>query len=142
MKTEALCVVTPYLNPKSRGRSVLRNVGNYRENDTTWCPIRLETVIVLNVCSHNSVLSWSAYSRTPLKRHRFIRHLVYVVSYSVVPVNFSLLTITLYSSVITISVYNDNKIFSFMTLQPSSNAFLFSCYVFECLKCVDCVHAA
>jgi len=44
MKTEALCVTTPYLDPKCRSRSVLRNVSNYREFDTSWCPIQLETV--------------------------------------------------------------------------------------------------
>jgi hypothetical protein len=38
-----------------------------------------------------------------------MRHLVYSVRYSVVPINSSLLTITLYSSVITTLVYNDTK---------------------------------
>jgi hypothetical protein len=49
------------------------------------------------------------YSRTRLKRHRFKRHLIYNVRRSVVPNNSSLLTITLYSSVITRLVYNDTK---------------------------------
>jgi hypothetical protein len=39
----------------------------------------------------------------------FKRHLVYNVRYSVVPINSSLLTITLYSSVITTLVYNNTK---------------------------------
>jgi hypothetical protein len=38
-----------------------------------------------------------------------MRNLVYSVRYSVVPINSSLLTITLYSSVITTLVYNDTK---------------------------------
>jgi hypothetical protein len=38
-----------------------------------------------------------------------MRHLVYNVRYSVVPIDSSLLTITLYSSVITTLVYNDAK---------------------------------
>jgi hypothetical protein len=38
-----------------------------------------------------------------------MRHLVYNVRYSAVPINSSLLTITLYSSVITTLVYNDTK---------------------------------
>jgi hypothetical protein len=43
------------------------------------------------------------------KTHRFIRHLAYNVRYSVVPINSSLLTITLHYSVITTLVYNDTK---------------------------------
>jgi hypothetical protein len=35
------------------------------------------------------------YSRTRLKRHRFMGHLVYSIRYSVVPINYSLLTTTL-----------------------------------------------
>jgi hypothetical protein len=50
------------------------------------------------------------YSRTRLKRHRFMRHLVYNVRYSVVPINLSLLTITLHSSVITTSVYTTPRL--------------------------------
>jgi hypothetical protein len=38
-----------------------------------------------------------------------MRHLVYSVRYAVVPINSSLLTITLYSSVIIVLVYNDIK---------------------------------
>jgi hypothetical protein len=49
------------------------------------------------------------YIGTWLKRHRFIRHLAYTVRYSVVPTNSSLLTITLYSSVVTKLVYNDTR---------------------------------
>jgi hypothetical protein len=48
-------------------------------------------------------------SRTRLQRHQFTRHLVYSVRYSVVPINSALLTVTLYSSVITTLVYNDTK---------------------------------
>jgi hypothetical protein len=50
-------------------------------------------------------------------RHRFMRHLVYSVRYSVVPINFSLSTITLFSLVITTLVYNYTKYsVPFMTL--------------------------
>jgi hypothetical protein len=50
-----------------------------------------------------------------------MRHLVYSVRYPVLPINSSLLTITLYYSVITTLVYNDTKYsVPFMTLQPSS----------------------
>jgi hypothetical protein len=59
------------------------------------------------------------YCRTLLKRHRhrFMRHLAYTVRYSVVQMNSSLLTITLYSLVITTLVYNDtNYSVPFMTL--------------------------
>jgi hypothetical protein len=67
------------------------------------------------------------YSRTRLKWHRFKRHLVYSVRYSVVPINPSLLTITLYSSVRTAVVYNDNKYsVPFIALQPSFTLFLYS----------------
>jgi hypothetical protein len=38
-----------------------------------------------------------------------MRHLVYTVRYSVVPINFSLLTIPLYSSARTTRVYNGTK---------------------------------
>ena len=40
-----------------------------------------------------------------------MRHLAHSVSYSVVPINFSLLTTTLYSPVITTLAYNDTKSF-------------------------------
>jgi hypothetical protein len=64
------------------------------------------------------------YSRTRLYRHRFLRHLAYKVRYSVVPVNSSLLTITILSSVITTLVYNDRKYsVPFMTLYRSWTAF-------------------
>jgi hypothetical protein len=57
------------------------------------------------------------YSLTQLKRHRFIRHFAYRVSYSVFHINSSLLTITLRFSVITTLVYNDTKYSDrFMTL--------------------------
>ena len=45
-------------------------------------------------------------SRTRLKQHRFVRHLVYNARYSVLPSNSSLLTITLHCSVTTTLVYN------------------------------------
>jgi hypothetical protein len=51
-----------------------------------------------------------SYSRTRLQRHRFMRHFVYSVRYTAMPVNESLLTITLYSSFITtqnIQSYHD-----------------------------------
>ena len=48
-----------------------------------------------------------SYSRTRLQRHRFMRHFVYSVRYTAMPINESLLTITLYSLVITALVYND-----------------------------------
>jgi hypothetical protein len=38
------------------------------------------------------------YSETRLKRHRFMRLFMYSVRYSLVPINFSLLTVTMYSS--------------------------------------------
>ena len=50
-----------------------------------------------------------------------MRHLVYSVRYAVVPINSSLLTTTLYSSVITTFVHNNTRyLVPFMTLQPSS----------------------
>jgi hypothetical protein len=50
-----------------------------------------------------------------------MRHFVYSVTYSVVPINSSLLTITLCSSVITTLVYNDTKYsIPLMTLQTRS----------------------
>jgi len=49
------------------------------------------------------------YSRTRLKRHRFMPHLVYSVRYSVLPVNSSLLSITVGPSDITTLVYNYEK---------------------------------
>jgi hypothetical protein len=48
-------------------------------------------------------------SRTRLQRHPLTWHLVYSVKYSVPPINSSLLTVTLHSSVITTLVYNDRK---------------------------------
>jgi hypothetical protein len=48
-------------------------------------------------------------SRTRLKRKRFMRQLSYNVGYSVVPVNSSLLSITIYSSLIRTVLYNDTK---------------------------------
>jgi len=57
------------------------------------------------------------YSRTRKQWHWFIRHLVCFVSYSVVPINPSLLTIILYTSVRTTPVYNDTEYsVPFMTL--------------------------
>jgi hypothetical protein len=57
------------------------------------------------------------YSRTRLQRHRFMQHLIHSVIYSVVPINSSLLTITLLCSVITTLIYNDDKYsVLFMTL--------------------------
>jgi hypothetical protein len=56
-----------------------------------------------------------------------MRHLAYSVKYSVVPINSSPLTVTLYSSVITILIYNDTKYsVPFMTLQPSPNVLQYS----------------
>ena len=52
-----------------------------------------------------------------LKRSRFMRHLIYSVRYSVVPTNYSLLTITLQSSVRKTIVYNYTRYsVPFMTL--------------------------
>jgi len=46
-----------------------------------------------------------------------MRHLVYNVKYSVVLIIYSLLTITLYSSVVTAILYNDTKyLVNFITL--------------------------
>ena len=50
------------------------------------------------------------YSRTRLKRHRFMPHLVYSVRYSVLPMNSSLLNITVGPSDTTTLVYNDEKV--------------------------------
>jgi hypothetical protein len=52
----------------------------------------------------------NVYSGTRLKRHRIIRHLPYNVRHSAVPINSSLLTITLYSPVITTSVYTTPRL--------------------------------
>ena len=51
------------------------------------------------------------YSELQLQRHRFIRHPVYAARYYVSPMNPSLLTVTLYSSVITPHAYNDTQIY-------------------------------
>jgi hypothetical protein len=57
------------------------------------------------------------YIRTRLKLHRLMRHLDYIERYSVVLINLSPLTITLYSSVRTTLVYNDTTYpENFMTL--------------------------
>jgi hypothetical protein len=58
-----------------------------------------------NICSSNNFI----YTRTQLKRHRLMRHLVYNVGYSVVPIISSLLTITLYSPAVKTLVYIDPK---------------------------------
>jgi hypothetical protein len=72
-----------------------------------------EIAFILNftVTSHSiaSIGVVSNYSETPLQRHQFIQHLIYCVRYSVISVNSSLLTITLYYSVITTLVYNNTK---------------------------------
>ena len=50
------------------------------------------------------------YTAEPLSNDiGFLRHLVYNFRYPVAPINPSLLTIILYSSVITVPVYNDTK---------------------------------
>ena len=59
-----------------------------------------------------------------------MRHLVYNVRYSVVSINSSLLTITLYSSVITILVYNDTK---------HSSPFHDVITEFDCMLCMLCL---
>jgi len=57
------------------------------------------------------------YSRARKERHCFIRHLDSFVSYSVVPINPSLLTITVFSLIRTALVYNDTEYsVSFVTL--------------------------
>jgi hypothetical protein len=57
------------------------------------------------------------YTRNRLEGHRFIRHLAYTVTHSVIPINSSLLTTTLHSSVMTTFVYNDTTYSDpFMTL--------------------------
>jgi len=60
-----------------------------------------------------------------------MRHLVYNVTYSVLPINSSLLTITLYCSVITTLVYNYsvlflhyNRVRLFMNLHLIFNVFM------------------
>jgi len=57
-----------------------------------------------------------------------MRYLVYSVRYSVVPINSSLLTVTLYYSVMTAPVYNDTKysvpcLFVCTTTHPSLKAY-------------------
>jgi hypothetical protein len=55
-------------------------------------------------------------------------HLAYKVRRSVVPINSSLLTITLYSSVITALFYSNTKYsVPLMTLQPSSTVYIHTC---------------
>jgi len=50
-----------------------------------------------------------------------MQHRDYNVRYSVVPINSTLFTLTLYSMVITLLIYNDTKYsVPLMTLQPSS----------------------
>jgi hypothetical protein len=53
-----------------------------------------------------------------------MQHLVYSVRYSVVPSNYSLLTITLPYSVVTTLFYNDTEYsVLFIMLEPSSTAY-------------------
>jgi hypothetical protein len=52
------------------------------------------------------------FSQTQLCWHWFVRHLVCSVRYSVVLINYTLLTITLYFSVRTTLVYKNHKMFS------------------------------
>jgi hypothetical protein len=60
---------------------------------------------------------------------RFIRHFAYSLIYSVAQINSSLLTITLYSSVITTLVYNDtNYSIPFITLLSGST--VLPCYYY------------
>jgi hypothetical protein len=98
----------------------LQSATNTHMNDITSTPVLLQKTT--NWSDHNCVyagfsLELLIYNRTRLCRHRFMRHLVYSVRYSVVPINSSLLTTTLYSSVITTPVYNDTKYsVPFMTL--------------------------
>jgi hypothetical protein len=61
-------------------------------------------------CMFKQALLQDIYNRTWLKRRRFTRHLIYNVRYFVVPINSSLLTITLYFSVITTLVYNVTRL--------------------------------
>jgi len=57
------------------------------------------------------------YGRTPLKGYQFMRHHTYTVKYSVVSINASVLTTTLYFSHITTLPYNYTKYsVSFMAL--------------------------
>jgi len=56
------------------------------------------------------------YNQTQLQ-HRFMRHPIYSVTYSVVPINSSLLTTTLYSLFRTTLIYNDTNVsVAFMVL--------------------------
>jgi hypothetical protein len=65
--------------------------------------------VTLSTCVHFLCGTEETYSRTRFQRHGFIRHRVYIVRYFVVPINPSLLTITLLFSVITTLFYNDTK---------------------------------
>jgi hypothetical protein len=61
-----------------------------------------------------------------------MRHLVYIVNFSVVQINSLMLNITLQSSVITSLVYNNTKyVVPFMTLEPSLPLFVLCCAVYH-----------
>jgi len=65
------------------------------------------------------------YRPTRLKLHLLMRRLVYIITFTVLSVNSSLLTITPYSSIITTSAYNDtDDSVRFMMLCPSSTVFI------------------
>ena len=77
-----------------------------------WILCRLHCQFTQYILKRNLI-----HSRTRKQQHCFIRHIVSFVSYSVVPINLSLLTITIYSSVRATIVYNDTQYsVSFMTL--------------------------
>jgi len=61
--------------------------------------------------SHETLMvhCYCIYSPTRLKRRRLMRHLVYSVTYSVLPINSSQLTITLCYLFRKTFVYNDTK---------------------------------
>jgi hypothetical protein len=90
--------------------------GFYNDTESVYCAVRNKCLYSLHLQSN------------PVITHRFMRHPVYSVRYSAVPINPSLLPTTLYSSVIKALVYNDRKhSVPFMALYESS------VYVF----CVD-----
>ena len=67
-----------------------------------------------------------------------MQHLAYNVRYSVMSINSSLLTTTLFSSVITTLVYNDTQYSApFMTLWQSSTVYDARCdYIFISIVCI------
>lgn len=84
-----------------QGLATLSNSDTIKENVLITLAIIPRTLTALN---HGRSCKF-AYSATLLHLHWFIQHLTYSISYSVVPIHSLLLTVPLYSSIITIQSF-------------------------------------